>query len=267
MEVALMANANGIPKLFDLTGHVAIVTGSGRGLGAAIARGLACAGASVMLCSRTKAEVERTAGEIVRHGGRAAAVVTDTSDRKSCQHLVDQTVSKFGKLDILVNNAGIDSIGPAEHLSDEAWDRVVNTNLKGYFICSQVAARQMLAQATGGSIINNSSICSVIGINGLTVYSATKGGVNQLTRVMAVEWAKRGIRVNAIAPGYFDNIMQDATAEHANSEKQKQVITFTPMGRRGKPDELIGPVIFLASEASSYVTGAILFVDGGYTAQ
>jgi len=262
-----MVALGSVPRLFDLSNRVAIVTGSGRGLGAAIARGLAAAGAAVMLCSRTQAEVERTAAEIVCKGGKAAAVVADTSDRGSCQRLIDETVSRFGKLDVLVNNAGIDSIGPAEDLTDNAWDCVVNTNLKGYFICSQIAARQMLAQGHGGSIINNSSICSVIGVNGLTVYSATKGGVNQLTRVMAVEWAKRGIRVNAIAPGYFDNIMQDATAEHSSAEKQRQVITFTPMGRRGKPDELIGPVIFLASEASSYVTGAILLVDGGYTAQ
>ena len=261
-----MTNGSSL-KLFDLSDKVAIVTGSGRGLGASIAAGLAAAGASVMLCSRTKAEVDRTAEEIARSGGKVAATVVDTSDRESCQRLIDQTISKFGKLNVLVNNAGIDSISSAEDLTDDAWERVVNTNLKGYFICSQLAARQMLAQGSGGSIVNNSSICSIIGVNGLTVYSATKGGVNQLTRVMAVEWAKRGIRVNAIAPGYFDNIMQDATAEHASSDKQKQVIAFTPMGRRGQPEELIGPVIFLASEASSYVTGAILFVDGGYTAQ
>lgn len=260
-------NVSAVPKLFDLSNQVAIVTGSGRGLGATIARGLAAAGASVMLCSRTKVEVERTTAEIVRNGGKAAATVVDTSDRASCQRLVDQTVASFGRLDVLVNNAGIDAISPAEDLTDDAWERVVNTNLKGYFICSQVAARQMLAQGTGGSIINNSSICSIIGVHGLTVYSATKGGVNQLTRVMAVEWAQRGIRVNAIAPGYFENIMQDATAEHDRADKQKQVINFTPMGRRGRPEELIGPVIFLASGASSYVTGAILFVDGGYTAQ
>jgi NAD(P)-dependent dehydrogenase (short-subunit alcohol dehydrogenase family) len=262
-----MVDASSVPKLFDLSNKVAIVTGSGRGLGAAIARGLAAAGASVMLCSRTGVEVERTAAEITRNGGKAAATIVDTSERTSCQRLVDHTVACFGRVDVLVNNAGIDAISPAEELTDDAWERVVSTNLKGYFICSQVAARQMLAQGSGGSIVNNSSICSVIGVHGLTVYSATKGGVNQLTRVMAVEWAKRGIRVNAIAPGYFENIMQDATAEHASSDKQKQVITFTPMGRRGQPEELIGPVIFLASTASSYVTGAILFVDGGYTAQ
>src|SRR5215472_4558309 len=230
-----MANTNPSSS-FDLSGRVAIVTGSGRGLGAAIARGLAEAGASVMLCSRSEAELERTKSEITRGGGKAHMIVADTSDRASCQRLTDSTVGHFGRVDVLVNNAGIDAIHPAEELTDEDWDRVMNTNLKGYFICSQVVARQMLAQGTGGSIINNSSICSVI-------------------------------RVNAIAPGYFNNIMQDATAEHDRSDKQKQVIAFTPMRRRGRPEELIGPVVFLASDASSYVTGAILFVDGGYTAQ
>jgi NAD(P)-dependent dehydrogenase (short-subunit alcohol dehydrogenase family) len=254
-------------KLFDLSNQVAIVTGSGRGLGAAIAAGLAAAGASVMLCSRTETEVDRMAEKIATNGGKVAATVVDTSDRESCQRLIDQTVARFGRLDVLVNNAGIDVIMPAEQLPDDSWEQVLNVNLKGYFICSQIAARQMLSQGTGGSIINNSSICSLVGVHGLTAYSAAKGGVNQLTRVMAVEWAQRGIRVNAIAPGYFGNVMEGATDEHARAEKQKQVITFTPMARRGPPEELVGPVIFLASEASSYVTGAILFVDGGYTAQ
>ena len=261
-----MTNGSSL-KLFDLSNQVAIVTGSGRGLGAAIAAGLAAAGASVMLCSRTKAEVDRTAEEIAGNGGKVAATVVDTSDRESCQRLIDRTVARFGRVDVLVNNAGIDVIMPAEQLSDDSWEQVLSVNLKGYFMCSQIVARQMLAQGTGGSIINNSSICSLVGVPGLTAYSAAKGGVNQLTRVMAVEWAQRGIRVNAIAPGYFDNVMQGATDEHARAEKQKQVITFTPMARRGRPEELVGPVIFLASVASSYITGAILFVDGGYTAQ
>ena len=262
-----MVDVSSVPKLFDLSNQIAIVTGAGRGLGAAIAGGLAGAGASVMLCSRTQGEVERTAADIVSSGGKAAATVVDTRDRASCQRLVDHTVDRFGRVDVLVNNAGIDVVCPAEDVTDDAWEQVLGTNLKGYFICSQVAARKMLAQGTGGSIINNSSICAIVGVHGLTSYSASKGGVNQLTRVMAVEWAQRGIRVNAIAPGYFENIMQGATAEHARSDKQKQVTTFTPMGRRGRPEELMGPVIFLASRASSYVTGAILFVDGGYTAQ
>ena len=255
------------PQLFDLSNTVAIVTGSGRGLGAFMAQGLAAAGASVMVCARTASDVEKTAAEIAKQGGKVATTTVDISQRDSCQKLIDETVARFGKVDVLVNNAAIDVIAPAEEVTDEGWDQVISINLKGYFLCSQIAARQMLKQGTGGSIINISSICSEIGVAGLTAYSAAKGGVNQMTRVMAVEWAKRGIRVNAIAPGYFENVMQGAVGEHARSEKQQQVITFTPMGRRGNPEELIGPTIFLASPASSYVTGAVLFVDGGYTAQ
>jgi NAD(P)-dependent dehydrogenase (short-subunit alcohol dehydrogenase family) len=262
-----MIQQSHVTELFDLSNQVAIVTGSGRGLGAVIARGLAAAGASVMLCSRTQAELDSTAAEIARTGGQVAATVADTSNRESCQRLIDQTVARFGRVDVLVNNAGIDVISPAEAVTDDAWEKVLNTNLKGYFLCSQIAARQMLAQGSGGSIINNSSVCSIVGVHGLTAYSAAKGGVNQLTRVMAVEWARQHIRVNAIAPGYFENVMQGAKDEHARTEKQEQVIAFTPMARRGRPEELIGPVVFLASPASSYVTGAILFVDGGYTAQ
>lgn len=251
---------------FDLTDKVAIVTGSGRGLGKAMAVGLADAGASVVTCSRTVEEAEATAKEITGAGGNAVATRVDTSDRSSCQDLIDFAVEKFGRLDVLVNNAGIDIVAPTEDYTEEDWDIVLNINLSGYFHCSQFAAAKMSAQEDGGSIINNSSIASTVGIHGLIAYSAAKGGVNQLTRVMAVEYAPNNVRVNAIAPGYFDNIMPGAADEHDRPEKQKQVITFTPMQRRGRPDELIGPAVFLASEASSYVTGAILYVDGGYTA-
>ena len=253
-------------NLFDMTGKVAIITGSGRGLGKAIAVGVAEYGATVVACSRTLAEAEATAKEIVAAGGSALALRVDTADRASCERLVADTVAAFGRLDVLVNNAGIDIIEPAEDVADEAWDQVLSINLKGYFNCSQFAGRQMLTQGTGGSIVNNSSIAGDVGIKGLTAYAAAKGGVNQMTRTMAVEWASRGIRVNAFSPGYFENIMSGATDEHARPEKRAQVLQFTPMGRRGLPDELVGPVVFLASDASSYVTGAILLVDGGYTA-
>jgi NAD(P)-dependent dehydrogenase (short-subunit alcohol dehydrogenase family) len=262
-----MSSNGSVPKLFDLSNKVAIVTGSGRGLGETMAHGLAAAGAAVMICSRTQKDVERVAADIHKNGGKAASTTVDISNRESCQKLVDLTVEKFGRLDVMVNNAAIDIIVPAEDITDKDWDQVVDINLKGYFLCSQIAARQMFAQKSGGSIINISSICGSIGVRGLTSYSAAKGGVNQLTKVMAVEWAERGVRVNAIAPGYFENVMQGATDEHARSEKQKQVITFTPMARRGLPEELVGPVLFLASPASSYVTGEVLYVDGGYTAQ
>ena len=253
-------------NLFDLTGKVTIVTGSGRGLGKAIALGVAHYGATVVVCSRTLAEAESTAQEIIAAGGSAMALRVDTADRASCQQLMDDTVAAYGRIDVLVNNAGIDIIEPAEDVTEQAWDQVVTVNLKGYFNCSQFAARQMLQQATGGSILNNSSIAGEVGIKGLTAYAAAKGGVNQMTKTMAVEWASRKVRVNAFSPGYFENIMSGATDEHARPEKRSQVLQFTPMGRRGLPDELVGPVVFLASDASSYVTGAILLIDGGYTA-
>jgi NAD(P)-dependent dehydrogenase (short-subunit alcohol dehydrogenase family) len=256
----------GAAARFDLTGKVAVVTGSGRGLGRAIAYGLADCGASVVACSRRVEEAEATATAIRSAGGQSVALRVDTSDRASCEALFAATVGEFGQLDVLVNNAGIDIIDPAEEVTDDAWGQVVGINLTGYWHCAQLAGRQMLTQPTGGSIINNSSIAGRVGIHGLAAYSAAKGGVDQITRVLAVEWARRGVRVNSVAPGYFDNVMAGATAEHARADKQQQVLTFTPMGRRGRPEELVGPVVFLASDAASYVTGAILYVDGGYTA-
>jgi NAD(P)-dependent dehydrogenase (short-subunit alcohol dehydrogenase family) len=252
-------------RLFDLSGKVAIVTGSGRGLGSAMADGLGAAGAAVVTCSRTLAEAERTAARIRDAGGRAAAVHADTSDRASAEDLVATAIKEFGHVDVLVNNAGIDRIEPSEEVSNENLLTVMQINLVGYFNCAQAAGRHMLARG-GGSIINISSIAGRVGIAGLTSYAISKGGVDQMTRVMALEWATRGVRVNAIAPGYFENIMADAVGEHDRPDKQRQVITFTPMARRGRPEELIGPVVFLASDASSYVTGAVLYVDGGYTA-
>ncbi len=251
---------------FDLTDRVIVVTGSGRGLGKAIAVGLGQMGARVVVCSRTLAEAEATAGDIVNGGGQAMALRLDTTDRPGVEALIARTVSHFGALHVMVNNAGIDIIEPAEDVSEDAWDTVLDINLKGYFNCSQLAARHMIVQGTGGSIINNSSIAGGVGIAGLSAYAAAKGGVDQLTRVQAVEWAKHNIRVNAFAPGYFENVMSGATEEHARPEKRAQVLQFTPMGRRGRPEELVGPVAFFASEASSYVTGTVLYVDGGYTA-
>jgi NAD(P)-dependent dehydrogenase (short-subunit alcohol dehydrogenase family) len=250
---------------FDLTGKVAIVTGSGRGLGKAMARALADHGAAVVTCARTSSEAEQVAAEIEHAGGRAAATTVDVTDRESCEALIAFTLERFGGLHVLVNNAGTDFIQPAADYRVEDWDQILEVNLGGYFHCAQLAARHMLANG-GGSIIMNSSIASTVGIHGLLGYGAAKGAVNQLVRTMAVEWARQGVRVNAIAPGYMENIMATAGEEHARAEKQEQVITFTPMGRRGHPDELGGPVVFLASDASSYVTGHVLYVDGGYTA-
>lgn len=189
----------------------------------------------------------------------------DVTLRKDCQRMIDQTVTHYGKLDIMVCNAGIDIIEPAEALAENEWDTIISVNLKGYFNFAQLAARQMIEQKTGGSIIMNSSIASVVGIHGLVAYAAAKGGVNQLVRTMAVEWANKGIRVNGFAPGYFENIIQGVNV-HSDPTKQEQITTFTPMARRGKPEELVGAVNFFAAQASSYVTGSILRVDGGYSA-
>ncbi|NJR57624.1 MAG: glucose 1-dehydrogenase [Cyanobacteria bacterium CRU_2_1] len=253
-------------KVFDLSKKVAIVTGSGRGLGKAMAIGLADFGANVVVCDRDRDVAEQTASTINSSGGIAAATVGDITVRQSCEALIQFTVEAFGQINVLVNNAGIDIIKSSTELTELEWDRILDVDLKGHFTCSQLVALQMIKQGAGGSIINISSIASVIGIRGLVAYSAAKGGINQLTRVMALEWAPQNIRVNAIAPGYFENIMQGAATEHDNPDKQQQIMTFTPMARRGKPEELIGPVVFLASDALSYVTGTILFVDGGYTA-
>lgn len=249
-------------ELFDLTGKVAIITGAARGLGKAIAQGLSDAGASVVIADIDRVEAEITARKI----GNGLALSVDVTVREQCLQLINQTVTHYGKLDIMICNAGIDIIKPAEDLEEGEWDAIMNVDLKGYFNCAQAAAKQMLQQGTGGSIIMNSSIASIVGISGLVAYASAKGGVNQLVKTMAVEWASKGIRVNGFAPGYFENIMQGAGDIHADLKKQEQIKTFTPMGRRGKPEELVGPVIFLASQASSYVTGTILMVDGGYSA-
>jgi NAD(P)-dependent dehydrogenase (short-subunit alcohol dehydrogenase family) len=245
-------------------GEVAIITGSAQGIGAAYARALAREGARVVVSDIL--DPAPLAAEICGAGGEALGVRADVTHSTACEVLVAEALERFGRVDVLVNNAAVDVIEPIGSISEAGWAEVLRVDLSGVLHASQAAARQMLAQGDGGSIINISSIASTIGIPGLGSYSAAKGGVNQLTRVMAVELASQGIRVNAIAPGYLENIMQGAGAEHANPETERRIQARTPLGRRAKLRELVGPVVFLASGAASYVTGAVLFVDGGYTA-
>lgn len=252
-------------SLFDLSGKSAIVTGAGRGLGRAMALGLAENGADIMLVSRSENEIREVADEVKALGRRAIFCTADVAVKADVERMVAAAEVEFGQIDILINNAGVDRNIPAVDYGEDEWDRIIGTNLKGYFLCSQAVGRRMIAQG-GGSIVNNSSIYGSVGMADNLPYGASKGGVNQLTRMLAVEWAPHGIRVNAIAPGYMAPMSRDDGQSGPGPKVEAWVAARTPMRRRGRPDELIGPAVFLASDASSYVTGAILAVDGGWTA-
>nr|WP_317110734.1 SDR family NAD(P)-dependent oxidoreductase [Chroococcidiopsis sp. SAG 2025] len=250
--------------MFSVAGKVVCITGSSRGLGKAIARGFAERGAKVVISSWNLAELETTRDEFRSQGLEVYAVEVDVSKRDSCQQLIDRTIEHYGAIDVLICNAGIDIIKPAEQYEAEEWDKIIDINLRGYYFCAQFAAQQMLDRGTG-SIIMTSSIAGAVGIPGLVPYAASKGGINQMVRTMAVEWAQKGVRVNAVAPGYIDNTMVDVEYDE-NDPYQQRVTRFTPMGRRGKVEEFLGAYIFLASDAASYITGEVLYVDGGYHA-
>lgn len=252
-------------NLFDLTDKKAIVTGGGRGLGRAIAIGLAEFGADVALVARTASELQITAQEVTQRGRRALVYPSDVSKKANIENIVNDVVAQWGRIDILVNNAGVDAARPALDYTEEDWDFVLDINLKGYFLFAQACARRM-KESGGGAIINNSSICGDVAVKNIVAYNASKGGVNMLTRTLAVEWAPYNIRVNAFSPAYMEAFMPGAAGEH-DQKKEDAIRELTPLARRGKPEELVGPVVFLASAASSYVTGEILMVDGGWTAR
>jgi NAD(P)-dependent dehydrogenase (short-subunit alcohol dehydrogenase family) len=242
------------------------VTGCARGLGRCLAHGLAAAGALVLACDLDGDGANVVAKDIQAAGGKAHAFPMDVTNGQATLDAVAFGVKEFGSVDVLVNNAAIDVIEPVQEVSQESWNRILDVNLTGVFRCSQAAADQMIRQGTGGSIINISSIASTAGIEKLAAYSAAKAGVNQLTRVMALELASHRIRVNAIAPGYLENVMEGAR-EHSDLRKEQQILATTPLGRRARLSEVVGPVVFLASDAASYISGTVLFVDGGYTAR
>lgn len=250
--------------LFSVANKVVCISGSSRGLGKAIAAGFAQRGAKVIISSWDGEELARTKQEFESQGLTVNAVVADVRNRTDCQQLVSTALQLHGTLDVMICNAGIDIIKAAEQYEEHEWDQILNINLRGYYFCSQFAAQQML-EVGNGSIIMTSSIAGALGIPGLAPYAASKGGINQLVRTMAVEWAQRGVRVNAVAPGYIENVMAGIEFDE-NDPYQKRVVTFTPMGRRGTVNEFLGAYLFLASEASSYITGEILYVDGGYHA-
>ena len=251
-------------SLFDLRGRVAIVTGASSGLGVTFARGLAAAGARLALAARRKERLEALAAELSAGGAESLAVPCDVSREADVDALVAQVLARFGRIDVLVNNAGTVHMGPAEDEPIARFREIVDVNLNGVFLCAQRVGRVMLA-ARSGSIVNVSSILGLVASGQVrqASYCASKGAVVNLTRELAAQWARRGVRVNALAPGWFASEM---TAEmFADEGSMKWMRSRDPMGRAGRDEELVGPLLFLASDASSYVTGQTLAVDGGWT--
>jgi NAD(P)-dependent dehydrogenase (short-subunit alcohol dehydrogenase family) len=248
--------------VFDLTGKVALVTGAGRGMGYEIALALAAYGADVAVCSRTPAELEK-AGDAIRALGRRALVVpTDITKIPAITAMVEKAVNEFGHIDILVNNAGINIPQSAVDVTEEAWDRVININLKGLFFCAQAVGKVMIRQKSG-KIINISSQTGTVAIPQRAAYCSSKGAVNQLTKLLALEWAPHHINVNAVAPTFIETPF--SAPMFKNEDFHRYVLSNIPLGRVGKPSDVTGAVIYLASPASDLVTGHILLVDGGWT--
>jgi NAD(P)-dependent dehydrogenase (short-subunit alcohol dehydrogenase family) len=249
-------------EIFDLTGKVALVTGSSRGLGEVSAMALGKAGASVAVCGRKISDLDRVARAVQSLGRKAGGFTLDVTSKESVQSGIEQILNEFGKIDILVNKAGVNHRVPVLEYPEEAWDLVINTNLKGYFLVAQAVVPQMIDRGYG-KVINMSSILGTVGLPNQVAYASSKGGVDQMTKVMALEWAKLGVRVNAIGSTYFET---ELVAQLRNDPERFAFINErTPMGRWGYPPELEGIVIFLASPASDFITGQTIYIDGGWT--
>jgi NAD(P)-dependent dehydrogenase (short-subunit alcohol dehydrogenase family) len=259
-------------KLFDLSGRVALITGAGTGLGEMIALGFAEHGADIAAADINLQTAQSTASRVEFLGRQSIPIQVDVAEPTQIRAMVEETVRRLGSVDILVNSAGVPQMhhDSAENIPLEDWTRIVNINLRGTFVCCQEAARVMLKKGKG-VIVNFTSIAGVRGQQGrgLNVFCASKGGVNALTMELAIEWATRGIRVNAIAPCQFltpalQRVMEEKGLDA--DQLMKMWLSNIPMGRVGQPHEIVGPALFLASDASSMVTGTILPVDGGYLA-
>jgi NAD(P)-dependent dehydrogenase (short-subunit alcohol dehydrogenase family) len=251
-------------ELFSLEGKVAVVTGASRGIGRAIALGLARAGAAVTVAARTSRDLEALAEEIESLGARALAVPADVTDRSQVEGLFEQTLERLGAFDVLVNNAGGTRFAaPLVGVRPDGWDKVLRLNLDAVFHATQLAARHM-AERGGGSIIQMVSVAGISGAPGLSFYSAAKGAVRLMTQSAAKELAQSGVRLNSIAPGWIKTDLNAMLRDDPASSNY--ITTMIPMGRWGEPHEVVGAAIYLASDASSFVTGTTLVVDGGQTA-
>ncbi len=249
---------------FSLEGKIAFVTGAGRGLGRAGALALAEAGAHVTLVSRTRSQLEETAAAIERLGRKSLVAVADTRKAAEVEAAVRATVEAFGRIDILFNNAGTNVRRPVVEMTDEEWHTIMDTNVKGVFVVARAVARQMIAQK-GGRIVNMSSMSALSAERDKVVYASSKGAVSQFTKGLALELAPHGITVNAIAPGYMMTPLVKGYLE-ADAERSRRILQRIALGRVGQPEEIGGALVFLASEAARYITGATIAIDGGWTA-
>lgn len=246
--------------LFDLTGRVALVTGTSRGLGQYFARALARAGADLILTSRDPATLAPFAEEIAALGRRSVSIALDVTNEASIHAACAEAEAAFGRIDILVNNAGMNIRKPALDVQWDDWNRILDTNLRGSFFVAQAVARGMIARGYG-RIVNIGSVTAVAGYAGLGPYGASRGGIRQLTMSLADDWGPHGVTVNCLAPGWFKTAQNAIMYE--NQEWVDYLTDRIPLKRPGRPDDLDGPVVFLASEESRYVTGQTLLVDGG----
>jgi len=254
-------------KLFDLTGKVALVTGGGAGIGRAICEGLSQFGASVAVVDLDESLAKETSSHIADAGGKSLVVRCDVTKIEDVRSAVKQCADKLGPIDVLVNNAGTLKRAPAEDMTDDAWDLIMSVNLRGPFLFCREIGKAMIERGKGGRIINVASIAALVGLEtGNVNYSASKGGMIAMTRCLAIEWAKHNILVNAIAPTHTRTPFLERVLK-AKPENLQYFLNNIPLGRLGEASDFIGPAVFLASDASAFVTGHTLVVDGGHTAK
>jgi gluconate 5-dehydrogenase len=246
---------------FSLDGKIAVITGASRGIGGSVAAALAHSGAAVALLGRDEPALAAAAAGLVAAGCQAQHFRADVADVSSIETAFEQVAQSLGRIDILINNAGIEQVCASLDVTEALWDQIVGTNLKGAFFAAQAAGRRM---SSGGSIVNMCSLTSEVGVAGAAAYGASKSGLAGLTRALATEWAARGIRVNGIGPGYFRTALTESF--YRDEQWQDSMLSKIPLGRFGVLDDLCGATVFLCSDAAAYITGQILYIDGGYLA-